>query len=181
MKPTRNLICLLFTLFALSACSSGPTLEDYQAFEPVFVPETFFDGQLTAHGVVKNRSGDVIRTFNADIKAWWEDGVGTLDEDFVFNDGEQQKRIWTLTPNGDGSYRATAGDVIGEGVGRTNGNAFNLQYVLQIAYKDGTLDLNVDDWMWLVSENVIINHSVMRKFGFRVGEIELTIIRHPES
>lgn len=50
-------------------------------------------------GVVKNFSGEVIRTFDADISASWDDeGVGTLDEVFRFNDGEVQTRVWTLTP-----------------------------------------------------------------------------------
>jgi hypothetical protein len=32
----------------------------------------------------------VIRYFDASIDASWEDGVGTLDENVVFDDGEEQ-------------------------------------------------------------------------------------------
>ena len=81
-------------------------------------PEDFFDGFLTAHGVIKDWQGAVARQFEADIHACWRDGIGTLDESFVFDDGEQQTRVWTLTPSEDNSYVATAGDVVGEGLAR---------------------------------------------------------------
>ena len=171
---------LLGILIWLSACGST-SVDDYQAREPAFAPEDFFNGALTAHGVVKDFSGTAIRHFSADIMGCWSDGVGTLDEDFVFDDGEQQKRIWTLTPDGDQTYIGTAGDVVGEGLARWQGNAMFLDYTLRIELEDGPLDVKIDDRMYRVSDNVVINESKMRKFGFGVGEILLTIIRHPDQ
>lgn len=161
---------------ALSGCASV-SVEDYAGKTPVLDPETFFNGALTAHGVVKDRSGRVIRHFNADIKAYWRDGVGTLEEDFVFDDGEKSRRVWTLRPNGTGRYVGTAGDVVGEGQVRVAGNSMFLDYVLRIPYGDSTLDLHIDDRMYLVSPDVLINESRMIKFGFDVGEILLVIER----
>ena len=164
---------------ALASCSSV-TPDDYQGRSPAFEPESFFNGALTAHGVVKDFSGKAIRHFSADITGCWDEGVGTLDEDFVFDDGETQKRIWTLTPDGDQTYIGTAGDVVGEGLARWQGNAMFLDYTLRIELEDGPIDVKIDDRMYRVSENVVINESKMRKLGFGVGEILLTIIRHPE-
>ncbi len=152
-------------------------VDDYADRAPTLVPETFFDGALTAHGVIKDRGGKVIRYFNADIKAYWRDGVGTLEEDFVFDDGEQSRRVWTLQPSGPGAYVGTAGDVIGEGQVRVAGNSMFLDYVLRIPYGDSTLDLRIDDRMYLVTPDILINESRMIKFGFEVGEILLVIER----
>ena len=80
---------LLLAVF-MTGCSSM-TVERYAEQQPALVPEEFFDGRLTAHGVVKNRGGEVIRRFNAEIKAYWKDGIGTLEEDFLFDDGEEQR------------------------------------------------------------------------------------------
>ena len=55
-----------------------------------------------------------------------------------------------------------------------------LDYVLTIELEDGSIDVAVDDRMYLVSENVLINESSLTKFGLPVGAILLTIIRHPE-
>jgi len=158
----------------LSACASV-SVEDYAGNQPRLVAEQFFAGRLMAHGVVKDRGGKVIRYFSASIDASWRDGVGTLDERFVFDDGERQSRVWTLKPAGDNSYLATAGDVIGEGKMKVAGNSLFLDYVLRIPYDGDTLDLRIDDRMYLVSERVLLNESIMTKFGVEVGRIMLVI------
>lgn len=168
---------LLGVLVSLLVGCSSVTVEDYAGEEPAMVPEQFFNGQLSAHGVIKDRGGEVIRRFTADIKAYWRDGIGTLEEDFVFDDGEEQRRVWTLTPDGSGGYTGTAGDVIGEGDISVAGNSMFLDYVLRVPFRDGTIDLRIDDRMYLVSPDVLINESRMLKFGFQVGAILLVIQR----
>jgi hypothetical protein len=49
----------------------------------------------------------IIRYFSASTDASWRDSIGTLDESFVFDDGEQHKRVWTLKPSADNHYIAT--------------------------------------------------------------------------
>jgi hypothetical protein len=83
--------------------------------------------------------------------------------------------VWTLTPTGEGQYVGTAGDVVGEGKITVAGNSMFLDYVLQIPWDDGTLDLRIDDRMYLVNPTTLINESIMTKFGIRVGEILLVI------
>jgi len=160
----------------LMACSSV-RVTDYAEKKPLFEVEQFFNGNLTAHGVVKDRGGRVIRHFNADIAASWVDGVGTLVEDFVFDDGETQRRIWTLKPNGKGRYTGTAGDVVGVAKLQQAGNSLFLDYVLRLPYKGSEVDVHVDDRMYLVSPDILINESGMSKFGWRVGNLVLVIAR----
>lgn len=172
-------IALLLPLYLtlIVGCSSV-SVEDYAGNTPALVAEEFFSGELSAHGMVKNRSGKVIRYFSAAIDASWTDGVGTLDEHFIFDDGEQQTRVWTLQPNIDGTYVATAGDVIGESLMKVSGNSLFMNYVLRIPYRDGTIDVDIDDRMYLVSENILLNESGMSKWGFNVGQITLVIEKH---
>jgi len=157
------------------------SVTDYAGYGPKLVVETYFSGHLTAHGVVKDRAGKVIRYFNATIEAYWRNGIGTLEEDFVFDDGEKQRRVWTLTPTGTGGYDATAGDVVGTGKVRVAGNSMFLDYVLRIPWNGDSLDLHIDDRMYLVSPDVIINESRMSKFGLDVGQILLVIERRAEG
>jgi hypothetical protein len=180
MRTSRSGLALVLTLLICAGCG-GVQVTDYADNQPAFDPVSFFDGNLTAHGVVKDRGGRVIRYFNADIKAYWQDGIGTLEEDFVFDDGEPDRRVWTLTPAGENRYLGTAGDVVGEGEITVAGNSMFLDYILRIPYGDGTLDLRIDDRMYLVHPDVLINESKMTKFGFDVGEILLVIRRHPAS
>lgn len=177
---TRRTLLLLLSLAAITSCSSV-TVQHYAGNEPQFVAEEFFNGKLSAHGIVKDRSGQVIRYFSATINAWWSDGIGTLDEEFVFDDGERQTRVWKLKPNGDGSYIASAGDVVGEGTMQVAGNSLFLDYVLRIPYGGDTIDLRIDDRMYLVSERVLLNESIMTKWGFEVGQIMLVIEKQDDA
>lgn len=163
-------------LLALSACSNT-SVSHYSNNTPTLVPQEFFNGDLSAHGVVKNRSGKVIRYFNASIKAHWNNGIGTLEEKFVFNDGEIQYRTWQLTPdkNNVNQFSGTAGDVVGTGEGSFAGNAINMVYILNVKRKDSTVEVTVDDWMWLVDDKTLLNESTLKKFGFKVGSVQIVI------
>ena len=174
MSTLFRVVAISFACILLAACSST-SVEDYSGNKPELKIERFFDGKLTAHGIVKDRSGKVIRYFNASIEASWQDGVGTLDERFVFDDGERQSRIWTLKSNGTNRYTGTAGDVIGTANLKASGNSLFLDYVLRIPYGDSTIDLHIDDRMYLVSERVLLNESIMTKWGFEVGQLMLVI------
>ena len=173
-----RLISLLIAVIALSACSQ-PRIEDHAAFEPSVQIDEFFSGDLNAYGVVRDRSGTVMRTFSADIAASSDAGVVTLDEDFIFDNGDKDKRVWTLVPKADGSWGGTAGDVVGEGKLLRSGNALFLDYVLRIPYNDSTIDVRVDDRMYQVAPNILLNESVMTKFGVQVGSILLVIVKQP--
>jgi hypothetical protein len=170
---SRVLILALWLLL-VGGCSSVK-VTDYRDNKPVLILESFFNGQLIGHGIIKNRSGKAIRSFSVDIDASWNNGVGTLDENFVFNDGETQKRIWTLTKNVDGSYSGTAADVVGQARIHASGNSLFLDYVLSINYDGNDIDLRIDDRMYLLNDRFLLNESTMLKWGFEVGEIILTI------
>lgn len=177
MKSQTSLIksiLIAFCCLVLAGCTSV-AVEDYATNKPQIVAEQFFNGKLLAHGIVKDRDGRVIRYFSASIDASWRDGIGTLDESFVFDDGEQQKRVWTLKPSADNQYIATAGDVIGEGKMTVAGNSVFLDYVLRVPYDGDSIDLRIDDRMYLVSDRVLLNESIMTKWGFEVGSLMLVI------
>ncbi|BFM50445.1 DUF3833 domain-containing protein [Marinomonas sp. THO17] len=167
-------LIILFASFFLSACSTTE-VSIYANNTPKFDLQSFFSGELRAHGILKNRSGKVIRYFNATLDGRWEKGVGTLVEVFVFDDGEIQNRTWTMTPNASGQYIATANDVVGSGEIKMAGNALFMKYVLQVPYDGDIIEVTVDDRMYMVKEGVVINESVMTKFGFEVGYLSIVI------
>lgn len=169
----------LITLLLLLLGCSQTDIKDHENFEPALKPEDFFSGQLKAHGLIKNRNGTLIRTFSAEIDASWEGKTGTLVEDFIFDDGEQQQRIWVLERQADNTYVASANDVVGESTLRTSGNSLFLKYVLTIPYRDSTINVNVDDRMYLLTPDILVNESTMKKFGWRVGSILLVIEKQP--
>ena len=168
---------VFFVLFLISSISCSPvTIESYGNAKPTLMVEEFFEGNLVAYGVVRNRSGKVTRQFEALLKGSWEDGEGKLEEVFWFTDGEKQTRTWLLTPNEMG-YTGTASDVEGEANISMRGNAMRLNYRLIVPYNDSEIVLSMDDWMYQVIPGVVINETKMMKFGFRVGLVTLVIMK----
>lgn len=173
----KNLILIFLTTILLTGCTAMK-IEDFNNTKPEFIPQEYFNGKLRAYGLVKDRSGKITRTFKGTmIGSWDKNGIGTLDEYFVYNDGEEMKRVWTLKPDGDKKFIATADDIIGTSPMVVNGNTVMLDYVMRIPYNNSTIDISVKDWLHLQDDGVIINHSKMKKFGFVVGELVITIIK----
>jgi len=158
----------------MTACSQAK-IDDYDGQTPQLDLQDFFSGKLKAYGILQNRKGEVTRTFRADISAKWENNIGYLDETFYFNDGEVSKRVWKLRDLGNGKFSGTADDVEGEAIGQVKGFAFHWTYSLNIPYKNSSVTVKLDDWLYLVSENRLLNKSDLRKFGFGVGELTLVI------
>ncbi|MCH8552154.1 MAG: DUF3833 domain-containing protein [Natronospirillum sp.] len=161
----------------LTACSSV-SVDDYADNTPVFDPQIFFNGDLVAEGIIQNRSGKVTRYFTADIEAYWDDEYGYLDEVFWFSDGEEEYRLWEFERIEDGVWEGRAGDVEGVASLEYAGNAIEMDYRLRVTLDSGReVTLRMEDWLYLVDDDILIAETTMRWFGFRVGNIILTMRR----
>ncbi|CZF84200.1 hypothetical protein GMA8713_02989 [Grimontia marina] len=167
----KKLITVFALITALIGCSAS--LEDYKATSPKFNLFQYFDGKTLAWGMVQDYKGKQTRRFEVSIIGTVEGDRITLDEDFIFDDGEKQKRIWTITRLGDGSYEGTAGDVVGTAKGSESGNALNWIYDLSVEVGDSTYVLTLDDWLYRQDEKRAFNLTSMKKFGVEVGRISI--------
>ena len=175
MKLLLSFLATL-ALLVLSACAS-PKPSDYADEKPALDLQQYFNGDITAHGIFTDRSGKVVRRFTVLMKCRWEGNIGVLDEAFSYSDGKKDRRVWTLTKHADGRYSGTAGDVVGEAQGQAAGNAFQWNYTLKLPVDGSVVEVQFDDWMYLVDERVMLNRAVMSKFGFRLGEVTLSFYK----
>ena len=148
-------------------------VENFAGKQPRFVFEEYFAGETKAWGIVRDRFGTVRRQFTVDMSGSWDGTVLTLDEYFVYDDGEIDRRTWKVRKLDEHRYEGTAGDVIGTATGATYGNALNWSYTLALPIGGRTWHVAFDDWMFLQSDGVLINRADMSKFGIRLGEIVL--------
>jgi hypothetical protein len=163
-------LLLLIAMTALAACGRLD-VADYRDAKPALELERYFDGRLKAHGQFQDRFGRVKRRFVVDIEGRWDGSTLTLDEAFVYDDGERERRVWTLQKTADGGWSGRADGVVGVATGRGAGNAFNWRYDFDLATDDGTYRLHFDDWLFLQDERVLLNRARVSKFGFTVGEV----------
>jgi hypothetical protein len=166
----------MVALFGLWGCSSVE-IDKYRSETPVLDLREYFNGTLEAHGIFQDRSGEVVKRFTVIIDANWQGEVGTLDERFTYSDGSTQRRVWTITRTGEGRYVGRADDVVGEARGESAGNALRWRYVLALPVDGKVYNVDFDDWMFLMDDRVMLNRSVMSKWGFRLGEVTLSFYK----
>ncbi|WP_349974889.1 DUF3833 domain-containing protein [Pseudomonas sp. WHRI 8519] len=173
-------ILLLVGCLLLASCGNVE-VDHYAREKPALDLVTFFSGPVQAWGIFQNRSGEVVKRFDVRIDSRREGDRLILDEHFVYSDGTRQQRTWTLTPDGPGRWRGRAGDVIGEARGEVAGNALHWRYRLDLPVDGRHWEMDIDDWMYLMDEDTLINRSSMRKLGVEVGQITLFFRRLPTA
>jgi hypothetical protein len=169
----RRWLAAAAAVLTLSACASAPTPADYARETPKLDLRSYFNGPLTAHGIFTDRGGKVVRRFTVKMVGSWNGDQGVLDEDFTYSDGKKERRVWRLTDLGQGRYSGRADDVVGEAIGVAAGNALNWRYTLALNVDGRTIEVQFDDWMYLMDERVMLNKAAMSKFGFYLGEVTL--------
>lgn len=163
---------------ALGGCSTQ-RIDQYRSEKPVLDLQQYFNGVLDAYGVFTDRSGAVVKRFTVVMRCSWQGDEGVLDEDFTYSDGTTQKRIWRLKKLPDGRYTGTADDVVGTAQGQARGNAFYWTYTLSLPVDGSVYDVQFDDWMYLMTDTVMLNKATMSKFGVRLGEVTLSFTKRP--
>lgn len=161
---------------ALAGCTA-PSLSDYAGQQPGLDLREYFNGTVDGWGLFMDRSGKVIRRFTVVMNCSWQGDQGVLDEAFSYSDGSRQRRIWRLQRLDDGRYTGRADDVVGTASGQQRGNAFHWRYTLALPVDGEVYQVQMDDWMYLMSERVLLNKTAMTKFGVRVGEVTLSFTK----
>lgn len=165
---------LVYAAFAafLSGCTSMEP-EDFAGREPRLLIEDYFAGQTQAWGIFQDRFGTPRRQFRVDIDGTWDGETLTLVEDFVYDDGETEQRIWRIKKLGEHNYEGKAEGVIGVAHGSAYGNALNWRYKFALKVGDSTWTVHFDDWLFLQDDRVLINRADVTKFGLLIGEVTL--------
>ena len=117
------------------------------------------------------------RRFTVVMDCHWQGNEGVLDEAFSYSDGSTERRIWRLTKHANGRYSGRADDVVGEAQGQTAGNAFHWSYTLRLPVDGTTYDVQLDDWMFLVDDKVLLNRATMSKWGVQLGDLTLSFTK----
>jgi hypothetical protein len=182
LKTSKRLfMSLLAVSTVLLAGCAGPQIADYASEKPVLDMRQYFNGTIDAYGVFTDRSGKVVKRFTVVMDCKWTglpgQEVGVLDEAFTYSDGSKDRRVWTLKRDADGRYTGTAGDVLGQARGEEKGNTFRWGYTLLLPLDGKTIEVQFDDWMYLMNDKVMLNKATMSKFGFWLGEVTLSFVK----
>ena len=161
----------LIIFLTLLGCSTMK-IDDFANTEPEFNLMQFFEGNVEAWGIVEDRFGNLKRQFKVDMNGTIKDGVLTLEEDFIYADGEKDKRIWQFSKLDESSYKGLANDIIGEAIAKEKGNAFNMKYKMDLDLGFVVI-VGFYVWMYIIDKDTIINKASISKFGFNIATVTL--------
>ena len=134
------------------------------------------NGEMVCEGVVYGPLGRVTSYFVGDFTAGWKGTQGYMTEQFKYDTGAVLDRQWSFRiTSDDGSFEATAPDLLGVSYGRQMGSVVKLDYKIRLPESSGGHVLNATDWMYQLENGTIVNRSQFRKFGIKLAEIVATI------
>lgn len=113
----------------------------------------------------------VRRSFDVDLKTTWNGKTLTLREDFVYDNGEKDRKTWRFTKTGENTYQGTREDVIGETTLTVRGKVATFSYDVFLDSKNQSNKVRFHDKMVLKDDGSILNTASVWKFGFPVGRV----------
>ena len=149
---------------------------------PVLKLEEFFDGRSYAYGIFEDRFGNLKRQFRVQIDGQTDGGRLTLDEQFIYDDGETARRVWridNLGPDGLGlfRYQGRAEDIDGVATGQIAGNVLSWSYDIVLSMSGQQLQVRFDDFIYQLDQDIAINRAFVSKWGVEIGSVTLVFLR----
>jgi hypothetical protein len=165
----------LIASLLLTSCAGAPRLPA-ETGPDAFIIERDLLGESVARGQFSAING-VNRGFTAWLEGVRDGDRFVLSERFEYDDGETDQKTWVLTLGPDGEYSGVREDVVGKARGWQDGPAFRLEYDIRLPNEKGEPGMQVRfrDVMVKLADGAILNRATIGKWGFQVGNVELTI------
>ncbi len=170
MRPRLDARPLAFAALSAVAllaagCSALPPAS-FAAAAPRFEPEKYFEGPTRSWGVMEGRAGRPRSRFRTEMTGRREGDALVITQDFTFEDGRRQQRVWRLRRLDEHRYVATANDVVGDAPGEAYGNSFDWRYTLALRPGNPLANVHLEHWMYLAADgDTLLNRVVVRKLG----------------
>jgi hypothetical protein len=171
-------LTLLCSALLVSACGTTMTTNDFADMTPTLVLEDYFQGETFAYGLFEDRFGNIRNQFTVTIDGHWDGEMLTLDEDFIYANGETEYRKWEILKTGENTYRGTTQQIIGVAHGKTEGNSFHWTYKFKLKVGDDIWDVKFDDWMFLQADGVLLNKARVYRWGVKIGTVFLSFTKN---
>jgi hypothetical protein len=163
-KSSLVYVAVLTLLMAAPVSAKDLSLEDY------------FAGKTSAVGSFSAING-VKRQFTVDLRGKWNGQTLTLVEDFVYSDGERDRKTWRFRKIAPNQYRGTREDVVGDTLVTVTGNTARFTYLVDLDAARKRNRVRFHDTMTLQDNGRLINNATITKFGLPVARTRVEFSR----
>ena len=159
------------------AAGAGKGLTAESAAGECFELTTFLHGRTRAWGIFEDRFGRLRRRFDVAMAGTWSSGVFVLDEQFIYDDGRIEHRVWRVTPLAEGRFSATCDDCIGHAMGQSAVDRVEMTYKFRLRLPSRTLVVDFLDRLYKINDTTAVNRATVSKWGIRIGELSLFFVK----
>ena len=172
---------LIFGLAALplAACATvpappvGPT--------PPITLVSAFEGRTTGRGHFRVWVTGDERRFTARLNGSVTGVAGartlTVVEDFVYDDGQQDRLTWVFREQGPGRWTGKREDTVGEAMVIEENGQIRLTYTADFKSPSGVNRLGFQDILYARPDGTIVNDAVVTRAGIAVASVRFVIRR----
>jgi hypothetical protein len=176
-SPVARLALTLAALLVLAGCATVPPVPPGTEGPPLRF-ERFFAGRTSGEGRFVSSIGGADRAFTVTTRGRFDGKTLILVEDFVFADGEKDRKTWVFERAGEGRWIGRREDVVGTADVRVDGNAIRLSYDADVKGKDGNVTrVRFEDVLVQEGPRRVRNIAVVSKFGVPVGRVDVVFNR----
>lgn len=181
MRYATKLLSIVTLSLIISGCGSM-NFDKLSANGPVFNFVDYFEGHNRASGWFADRFGNVKRHFCGDFYGEIDGDVFKLDEKLFYSDGIVETRLWAVTIDENGKFKAESDSLVGPATGEQIGSALRMQYVMNVMIAENKFwKLDMNDYMFYQPDGSLHNSTEVKKWGIRIGNVSTQYYKHDGS
>ncbi len=173
MPLTRR--SLLLGTAALAGCARVPASPP-GPLQPITLEDAFV-GRSVGAGVFRVPLTGLERRFTAHLDGRLEGDRLTVVEDFLYDDGEEDRLTWVFDRAGPGRWTGRREDTVGPAEVVEAGTEIRLSYVVDFRSGEDVTRLGFNDVIYFGPEGRVINDAIVTRWGLPVGRVRFELVR----
>jgi len=174
MTLTRRSVLTLGAVLPLAACATVPP-SPARAL-PITLVDAF-RGRTRGTGVFRAPLAGIERRFTADLRGRLRGDTLTVVEDFVYDDGQQDRLTWVFTRTGPGTWDGRREDTVGTAKVVEDGREIRLTYRADFRSSSGVTRLGFADVIYRPAPDLVVNDAVVTRWGLPIGTVRFELRR----
>lgn len=175
----RRTLLLGLAALPLAACAATPA-PPTAAGPPITLVSTF-RGRTTGRGHFRVWLTGDERRFSARLNGTVTGQVGarslTLVEDFLYDDGQEDRLTWVFREQAPGRWTGRREDTVGEATVIEANGVIRLSYIADFRSPSGVNRLGFEDILYAQPDGTVVNDAVVSRAGLPVASVRFLIRR----
>jgi hypothetical protein len=166
---------LILGAAALAGCARLPATPQ-GPLSPITLDKAFV-GRAVGAGVFRVDLTGTERRFRAKLDGRLRGDRLTVVEDFIYDDGEENRLTWVFDRAGPGRWTGRREDTVGLAQVVENGTDIRLSYDADFVSEGVTTRLGFEDVIYFGPDGRVINDAIVTRWGVPVAKVRFEMVR----